>query len=131
MQVAASTHIGGKVRNEDTFCHQIQPNGSLYLGIFDGHGDYGLEVAEAVRDFFKAADPAMNPKGAFTSAEEVARRTIKERVVAKGYTYTEHSDQTITYQDSWMPLIARGGTTASVVHVTGDKLRLSLSLIHI
>lgn len=128
MQVAASTHIGGKPRNEDTFFHQIREGGSLYLGVFDGHGEYGLEVAEAVRDFFQSTAPAVlteDPMGAFTSAEEVARKTIKERVVAKGYTYTEHSDQTITYQDNWVPLLARGGTTASVVHVTGDKLRLS------
>lgn len=127
ISIGAMTHIGGssKSENQDTFFHQQAEDGSAYLGVFDGHGDYGKAVAEAVRESFVAAGPNYNPAEAYTVADAVAKQAILDACPPKRSPQV-HENGTLFFTDaSGRPAILRGGTTASVVNIRDNKVTVS------
>jgi serine/threonine protein phosphatase PrpC len=121
VSLSGCTHIGGKDENQDTFFHKIQTDGSAYLGVFDGHGEFGTEVAEAVRDHFKVS----TLDSGFEMAEEVSKQAILAGALKKGLAVREHADKML-YHGDWMglPKPVRGGTTAAVVQIKDGLLRV-------
>jgi serine/threonine protein phosphatase PrpC len=121
--MAGATHIGGKPRNEDTFFFE-NFGSDAYLGVLDGHGEYGLEIAQDMRDYFAAQDPDRDLAALFPAAEAAARETIRTHALKHGRTAVEEPSGTMTYKDwAGKRQILRGGTTATLVHIHGDKLR--------
>lgn len=113
------THIGGKEVNQDSFFHTIRPDGSAYLGVFDGHCQYGGEVSKAVCNHFKETDME---KG-FANADNVAKQAL---LTAAGKEAYERRVDRIVYKQNMLgyPRIVRGGTTASVVEIKDNCVRV-------
>ncbi|KAG6505297.1 hypothetical protein ZIOFF_037652 [Zingiber officinale] len=94
--------------NEDSFCVKLRLQGDpdLHLfGVFDGHGKFGAQCSEFVRDKlpdFLAADARLpeNPVEAFNSAFAATNRALRESAI---------DDR-------------NSGTTAIAVLVRGDTL---------
>lgn len=123
IKVEGCTHIGGKPRNEDVFFFE-NFGADAYLGVLDGHGEYGLEVAQEVRDFFAAQDPNADLAALFPAAEAAARETIRTHALKHGRTPIEEPSGTMTFKNwAGQRQVLRGGTTATLVHIHGDKLR--------
>ena len=125
--ISAMTHIGGsgKSENQDTFFHEQAPDGSAYLGVFDGHGDYGKAVAEAVRESFVAAGPNYNPVEAYVAADEAAKKAILTACPASRNPQVHENGTLYSTHFSGRPVILRGGTTASVVNIRDNKVTVS------
>lgn len=99
---------GPEHANEDSFCVKLRLQGDpdLHLfGVFDGHGQFGAQCSEFVRDKlpdFLVADARLseNPVEAFNSAFAATNRALHESAI----------DDTMS------------GTTAIAVLVRGDTL---------
>jgi serine/threonine protein phosphatase PrpC len=119
-----STDAGGVGKaNQDTF---FAAGG--FFGVFDGHGEHGAEVAAAVRDSLLAAGPDAEPETTFAAAEDAARTAIIDKLRTTGQTVMPGCEKSGTiYRMSWSGtrILARGGTTATVVRHLGDELRVA------
>lgn len=122
ISVAGATSIGGKPRNEDTFFYE-NFGSDAYLGVLDGHGEYGQEVAYALRDFFAGLEPRGDLAASFGEAEELARSTILENALKKHRRVGQKEADGGLYTAGHLPL--RGGTTASLVDICGDRVRVT------
>jgi serine/threonine protein phosphatase PrpC len=128
------THVGGSPHkeNQDTFFTSARTVGGAeetFLGIFDGHGAYGLPVATAVRDVFQSAtaEQLADLSALYKTGDDAAREAIFTMARARGRAdVTMEADGTLVARS---PLAARqvllGGTTASLVRVKGLDLEIS------
>jgi serine/threonine protein phosphatase PrpC len=119
-----TTDAGGIGKaNQDTFFAA-----GNFFGVFDGHGEHGAEIATAVRDSLLAAGPDADPEAAFAAADVAARAAIIDKLRKAGQTVMPGCEKSGTiYRMSWSgtPILARGGTTATVVRHLGDELRVA------
>jgi serine/threonine protein phosphatase PrpC len=119
---AGCTHIGGKPRNEDAYFIS-----DAYMGVFDGHGEYGKEIADAVTSYFSSLPPASatvtRAKESFAAAEDLARETIKKNPKGCYFAPREAYDGSIL--DPYTGTLLRGGTTGTVAHIEDGKVRVA------
>jgi serine/threonine protein phosphatase PrpC len=103
---AGVTDVGGnpKKPNQDTFLAEAATG---LLAVFDGHGEHGTRAAEIARDTVAAG-------GSFADAEAVFKAELLALPGA-----VAHEEAVRRYG-----MDVRGGTTASVVRVTGRRLVL-------
>jgi serine/threonine protein phosphatase PrpC len=102
---AGVTDVGGnpKKENQDTF---LVDSATGLLGVFDGHGLYGLRAAQIARDTCAAG-------GSFQDAEAA----LKMALLAVPDSMALPDGNVVRWGTS-----VRGGTTASVVRVAGRKV---------
>jgi serine/threonine protein phosphatase PrpC len=124
IRIGGMTHIGGsgKDENQDTFFHEQAPDGSVFLGVFDGHGDYGKFVAEAVREAFVAAGPNYSASETFAAADDAAKDAILKAAARRG-PEIHPTNGTLFFVDTvGRQQILRGGTTATLVNIRDNKV---------
>lgn len=128
------TDVGGnplKENQDDLFWHERTVGGvkETHLGVFDGHGLFGQQVAWAVKDSFKAAteEQLADPAALFRAGDDAAREAILAAARARAWPQTEiEPDGTLVSQTVMTPRkVLGGGTTASFVRVKGLDLEVS------
>uniref|UniRef100_A0A7S3PHU9 PPM-type phosphatase domain-containing protein n=1 Tax=Aplanochytrium stocchinoi TaxID=215587 RepID=A0A7S3PHU9_9STRA len=96
-RVAAKTDIGSKGINQDAFI--LEPKfreGEALIGVFDGHGEYGLEIAEAtkailpekIKEFSITLSPQAALKAGFAETQKLLVENFNEKSKTSGATAT-------------------------------------------
>lgn len=134
ISIAGATRQGGKGENQDSFFLTKTAQGA-YLGVLDGHGEFGQAVSQRAAADLLQAGPAAAAEAAvaaFATADENSKPVIisaaESRYGAAGPSriYNQEADQTLTLRRSFYPpRKLRGGTTASVVAIDGLQVRVA------
>lgn len=99
------------------------------IGVFDGHGLFGQQVAWAVNDAFKAAteEQLADPPALFRAGDDAAREAILSAARAAALPQAEmEADGTLVAHTAITPRkVLGGGTTASLARVKGLDLEVS------
>ena len=138
ISVAGATQRGSKVENQDTF-FITKTGAGAYLGVFDGHGEFGTAVAEAAADSLRAAGPAaadqLTCADAFAAADAASQAAIFNAARLKYGQDCDPRREPDGMLTRWAgcskitrtPL--RGGTTGSAVSL--DVATLQLKVAHV
>lgn len=127
----ALTHVGGNPRkeNQDTFFTAVRGDEGALLGVFDGHGIYGMPVATAVRDVFAAADSGAlaDLPALYKAGDDAAREAILGAARARdvGRVEMEPDGTLVCRMWSGARQVLLGGTTASLARIRGLDLEVS------
>lgn len=134
--VAGATQRGSKVENQDTLFVQRTAAGA-YLGVFDGHGEFGTAVAEAAADSLRAAGPAtadqLTCTDAFAAADAASRAAIFKAARLKYGQNCDPRQEPDGMLTRWAGCskitrsTLRGGTTGSVVSLDAASLQLKVA----
>lgn len=136
---AASTDSGGQIENQDKFFAVKTATGGAYMGVCDGHGEFGSRAAEVAADVLLRAGPAAaigrgdigdsDDEDAFDHADNLIKPAIlgaAESKYGKYRDYREERDGRLTREGmGGRREVLKGGTTATVVSVEDDSIRVA------
>ena len=135
---SADSNYGSKYENQDKFFAVKTETGGAYMGVFDGHGEFGTRVAEEAAYTLRHAGPAAAAGAAvddedaedpFEAAHSIAKAAIigaARRKYGLCGDYRQEDDGRLTRTGMWgQRETLRGGTTATVVSVEDNLVRVA------
>lgn len=132
---SAESNIGSKSENQDKYFAVKTEGGGAYMGVFDGHGEFGTRVAEEAAHVFlrsgaaAAAGKEVDGEDPFQQADSSIKHAIMgaaERKYGCARDYRQEADGRLTRDGMWgQRETLRGGTTATLVHVEDSVVRVA------
>lgn len=111
-----ATDAGGNAYNQDRSFVQTD-NGITTIGVFDGHGTYGAEIAQAAAEIAATQPTSTDPTALMAALEDAARNVIATAnpdAVREGGAFYRR----FPWGGKGAPI--RGGTTATICRIAAD-----------